>query len=623
MESRSELSELKTFLSIPGSRVQFIVPEYQRGYVWEKKDWKPFFRGLHFLLKQENRKQKYFLGTLNLIEKSKNRYEVVDGYQRLLTLSLFLLAARYWATANEKSRIRVLDLKLNFYPKLQQEFYETIKQKVLDGERVEGVLKDRKFVTEPVTRVFSESLKQVKKMTKKGSIESLLPVFGDGILFSVVFWDQSINGQAIFERTNLLGKKLNLLYWMRWKINIKLFSKDVKDDGKLKKNEIREILYKHWNNWDQEITENIGRDAFNDFVKVLKTFNTLPGQKGWKKRWVFLPKLSNEKDCHRLLDVLTECVSLYLLVVSQVSDKPVKESEAEKTEEIIQVMTNNFLRISETLEEKSNFNLGNYKRVLLFFLALCFEREVIDFAFFEKLVSIFTIYRIILDVGASKYGSMFYKNSVDAIRQYLDQQGIKDDYIFLGLGEKKTVNQLQEDNILKKVVAVLREDIKDKNVEWYEHLRQSFKDDVLSETVEEWFWRNSNQRFKITSKNILHFVTRREWKEEDINIEHINPQMKEKKKQRYIYYVGNIIYLERTLNTQASDETLSAKVEIYKQSKNKEVRELADFIERHKIENWDEQHIRKRGSEIFKKMFASTTCTEFLSIFFMQHRNKG
>ena len=610
-------SELKTLQFILDCNIQFVVPEYQRRYVWEKKDWEPFFRIVKTILDQEDKSQEHFLGTLNLIKRSENEYEVADGYQRLLTLSLFLLALRHFATDDEKKEVRILNLKLNFYPKKQQEFYEDIEERILNSEDIENALKNEKIKGDTILCFFSESLKWIER--RKKMISNIFFLLKEKIFLSLVFWNNSTNGQKIFKAMNLIGRTLAASHQMKQESIVEPVEKYCKEGEISKKVKVKDFLEEYWNNWDQEfIKSDLGKEAFNDFAKVLKKFNKLFGSKSQKKEWIFSSESSDQKEHHKLLKLLTDYVSLYLLIASKTINESTKKSRVKNKKEIVQIMNKNVLKTVATLKGKSNVYLGNSRRALLFFLALCFEREVIDFAFFEKLVEIFTIYQILLDVGLGNQSLSFCKVVVEKIRTCLEKEKIGNDCIFFSSEEKKTISQKQEKIILEKVIEVLKKDIKNKNVQWYEDLKKSFKNDDLSETVEDWFWRNSNQRFKTTSKNILHFATKREWEKEEINIEHINPQTKGKKKQRYIYHVGNIIYLEKALNIKADNKELSAKVEIYKQSKNKEVRELADFIERHKIENWDEQYIRERGIEVIKKMFNSQVCNEFFNSFFKE-----
>jgi hypothetical protein len=71
----------------------FIVPDYQREYVWEAED-----QVEQFLTDIENEydaegKSNYFIGSI-IIVKNKGRYDVIDGQQRLTTIILSLCAFR-------------------------------------------------------------------------------------------------------------------------------------------------------------------------------------------------------------------------------------------------------------------------------------------------------------------------------------------------------------------------------------------------------------------------------------------------------------------------------------------------------------------------------------------------
>lgn len=77
------------------------IPRYQRAYAWGKNQWEKLFEDL-----QDN-DPGYFLGSIICINQTKDtadvlRLELVDGQQRLITLSL-LLAALY-------NRLKRLDL---------------------------------------------------------------------------------------------------------------------------------------------------------------------------------------------------------------------------------------------------------------------------------------------------------------------------------------------------------------------------------------------------------------------------------------------------------------------------------------------------------------------------------
>lgn len=73
------------------------IPSYQRAYTWKEEQWNNFFQDIC-----EN-EEGYFLGSIICIKKEDNEFEVIDGQQRLTTISLFLNAIYFVLKDNFKS----------------------------------------------------------------------------------------------------------------------------------------------------------------------------------------------------------------------------------------------------------------------------------------------------------------------------------------------------------------------------------------------------------------------------------------------------------------------------------------------------------------------------------------
>lgn len=81
----------KTILEFfDSSQKTYEIPVYQRAYSWDKKNWDIFFEDILEQLYGDNN---YFYGNILLetISKGKN-YEIIDGQQRLTTLTIFIRA---------------------------------------------------------------------------------------------------------------------------------------------------------------------------------------------------------------------------------------------------------------------------------------------------------------------------------------------------------------------------------------------------------------------------------------------------------------------------------------------------------------------------------------------------
>ncbi|WP_394265446.1 DUF262 domain-containing protein [Bergeyella zoohelcum] len=84
---------IKGFFS--GDDKHFVIPVYQRAYSWEEKQLSTFFSDL---LEQIEGNSNYFYGNI-LLEtiKQDEIFDVIDGQQRLTTLSIFIRAMiNFW-----------------------------------------------------------------------------------------------------------------------------------------------------------------------------------------------------------------------------------------------------------------------------------------------------------------------------------------------------------------------------------------------------------------------------------------------------------------------------------------------------------------------------------------------
>ena len=72
------------------SKMQFYIPSYQRPYAWTKNETQQLFDDLYEAFELSNSGRDYFLGMLVLVRDPENafRHEIVDGQQRLITLTV-------------------------------------------------------------------------------------------------------------------------------------------------------------------------------------------------------------------------------------------------------------------------------------------------------------------------------------------------------------------------------------------------------------------------------------------------------------------------------------------------------------------------------------------------------
>ncbi|MCS7086812.1 MAG: DUF262 domain-containing protein, partial [Bacteroidia bacterium] len=91
-------ADRKTVGQLFSSELQYIVPLFQRPYSWEKKQWEALWNDITELIDEAESKPEHFLGPL-VTQELKNdaevrQYLLIDGQQRLTTLSIILIALR-------------------------------------------------------------------------------------------------------------------------------------------------------------------------------------------------------------------------------------------------------------------------------------------------------------------------------------------------------------------------------------------------------------------------------------------------------------------------------------------------------------------------------------------------
>lgn len=106
---------------------QYIVPRYQRTYVWNKVNWKELWNDLTFTIKNSNQNipWSHFLGTI-VLNKEENKkknleiYEVIDGQQRLMTIYVLLIVLykNFSRIESDDARQRATYIRVTFLTSL-------------------------------------------------------------------------------------------------------------------------------------------------------------------------------------------------------------------------------------------------------------------------------------------------------------------------------------------------------------------------------------------------------------------------------------------------------------------------------------------------------------------------
>ena len=91
MNQKTDNPKSISIKELADKQTQYIVPIYQRNYAWGKDEIDALVQDIRTA--QERRpKQNYYIGSLIVYKRHDGSYEVIDGQQRLTTLSILLAA---------------------------------------------------------------------------------------------------------------------------------------------------------------------------------------------------------------------------------------------------------------------------------------------------------------------------------------------------------------------------------------------------------------------------------------------------------------------------------------------------------------------------------------------------
>lgn len=204
---------------------KFVIPGYQRGYVWEAREilnvpkknippkkqldvlWDDLIRLYDEIYKLENngkqnKAHQHYMGMLTF-KTANGQYEIVDGQQRLTTLAILL------SVLDNPQNVQTEQLNLAYDE--QNTAMERALKKVLSQEINQNTLKT------PWKSVYQQNLWQAKIFFKNKidnfheDKNALREIILNNLTFNILFNEDSVQASVIFETINNRGKGLTKL----------------------------------------------------------------------------------------------------------------------------------------------------------------------------------------------------------------------------------------------------------------------------------------------------------------------------------------------------------------------------------------------------------------------------
>ena len=216
----------KTFGEIIGNSKHYRVPKYQRDYSWGEEQWDELWQDILAIHQQDPQvREQHYMGYLVLQKQEINAFTIIDGQQRLTTLSLLVLAAlqilhastdendaqrieiikgNYISTKNPSSLTESYKLELN----RNNDLYYRNDLASLSLHPRKRRIKRSEHQMRKAKEFYQQAIRQLNLNSSEISqfIESVIANY---LLFTVIEVSDDVNAYKIFETLNARGVQLS------------------------------------------------------------------------------------------------------------------------------------------------------------------------------------------------------------------------------------------------------------------------------------------------------------------------------------------------------------------------------------------------------------------------------
>lgn len=513
-----------------GNDKSYIVPRFQRSYSWDEENWEDLWQDIVEL--KNNEENIHYLGTIVLKTQDNKTFEVIDGQQRLATLSILILICIKKLEELAKKGIDTeknlerRELYLNKYIGYKEAMSLTYKPKLTLSEvdkdlynsylvRLKKPLSSRKLPDSNKLLIasfdyFDKKMGELNFKTGEEIVQFLENVLLDKLFVIQIIVEDTLSAYTVFETLNARGIELTTTDLLKNYL-FSLLDNQIDIDNALP----------IWN----RIVNTVSYREFPTFLRYyLNSFQPLIRNERLFKE--IRNKIKSKDEAFNLLDDLAKNAELFVAF-----DDPEHEIWFNKKE------------IQTLIRELNLFNVKQQKSLLLA------AYNKLDLDLFEKVL------RIVRSI-AFRYNVIGRLNPNELEKVY-NKTAIKINQV-----DKITANQIQSE--LSKIY------VKD----------EDFKNLFLIKTFELEKARDK----KLVRYILLSFENQRYGKdyhlfESDATIEHIIPQssqLEDENAQDKLNSLGNLTLFEPALNREAQNKSFVEKLEIYKKSQYNMTREISE-----------------------------------------------
>lgn len=554
----------------PYNNKQLSIPRYQRDYSWEKKEVSEFFDDILSGLTIKDDKIEnttYFFGTTLLaggFDKSNTEIEVIDGQQRITTMTIFLsiIGKKFFELEDEKLGNLVWKFIIS-------EDYDGNEYRVLKNDTANHYFEyliqmkgecDKQPIDEEQDRI-KYAYDYFKKMLEENKLrKKLIDMHDDSIYEKIPYIEilkairtQILDSQIIcittsdkkssnliFEILNGKGKKLDSIDLIKNSIFEHLNSIEPTDHA-----------YNTWINIKNNLIQRNDRVEFQTFFRHywISKYKKVTEEQLYNEFTKNVPK----EQYQLFIEDMEKASKQYVKLIYPIPDDYKKRRE--------------FMYIIESLNYfNSYFNIKQVRVILLALFDTRFNRKLISEGEFKKTL-------IYLHQFHFAYNALCTKraNALESKYSKFAQQ----------------INRADNKQETHKILYELRKEL-DIIFPNYDEFEKAFVKLEYSKSSNDY-----NMLSKYVLNNIEKYYSKEDTSKNNGTVEHILPEDKSKK---YSLNIGNLILLEDYLNEKAKNNDLCEKIQVYSKSTYGYVKDFESKYQN--INEFNEDLIEERAKKM-------------------------
>lgn len=307
------------FQEIFGNDAKYTVPKFQRDYAWDIEQWEDLWTDLENLADDKGH---HYMGYIVLQKKRDNEFEIIDGQQRLITISLIIVSGmkKIKALIEKKVDVEANQKRLDvFFDRLIGELNPVslkVNSKIVLNRNNQKHFKDICSNMEVLNlRVLSKTNHQLnaafkffasKDMGNDGAeIAQFIETLTKNLFFTKIVVQDSLNAYKVFETLNARGVQLSIPDLLKNHIFSVITKNNDVQDAQL--NDLDE-------DWATIVTQ-LGDKKFSDFVRYHYLFqHELTTKKNLFKS--IREKYVTKKDAYAYLESLVKYASIYTALLN-------------------------------------------------------------------------------------------------------------------------------------------------------------------------------------------------------------------------------------------------------------------------------------------------------------------